>query len=323
MKRLVFFFMVICLLLSVGCGIGGSNSGSVRSLSLTGTSPSKIAFLSDRAGDGLFDLYYMNIDGSEQTRVPLDSSFDGLVWDPELSPDGSRIIFSRYGSGTADLYSVGLDGSNVLQLTSDADSYAPHFNPDGTQIVFIRLDANGIPHVWTASPDGTNAIDITVGSAQRYSSAYFSPDGTSIVAVRSADPSAGTVRSRATRPSVASGGYGSQVVSMNLDGSSVSVLESVSDNNGGVQYSVDPSSLIYAVDGSPTQIVTEPLATHARSSLTPSDSNNQSVLVAGSYVYFVSQRDGNMAVYRMNPDGTNQVRLTDPAGNSTLGMVRH
>lgn len=325
MKRLVLFLAVLSMAVMVGCGFGASNSGSpISTFSLTPPTPTKVAFLSDREGLGLYSLYYMNLDGSGQTKVSLDSSFDGLIWDPEMSPDASVIAFARLGSGTADLYSASLDGQTVVQLTSGADSYAPHFSRDGTKIVFIRLSSSGIPHVWTMNTNGSSATDLTATSTHRYSSAYFSPDGNSIIAVRVADPNAsGTARSNA-RPMVAGGGgYGNEIVTMHLDGSALAVLESVRDNNGGVQYSTDTSSLIYSVDGSFTSVVSENLSSHARTQLTPSDSNNQNSVIAAGYIFFVSQRDGNSAIYRINADGTNEVRLTDGSENNILGVVRH
>lgn len=325
MKRLVLFVAILSTVGMVGCGFGGRGSKSSSSGSSSSPSNSmKVAFLSDRDGSGLYSLYYMDADGSGQTKVPLDSSFDGLVWDPEMSPDAGVIAFSRFGAETADLYSASLDGSTVLQLTSGADSYAPHFSPDGTQIVFIRVSEAGVPHVWTMYADGSAATDLTPDSTYRYSSARFSPDGSSIIAVRVADPNASGMARSSARPMVAGGGgNGNEIVTMNLDGSSLAILESVRDNNSGAQYSTDGSSLIYSIDGAYTSVVSEELSSHTRIQLTPSDSNNHNPLAAGAYIFFVSQRDGNAAVYRMNADGKNEIRLTTGSDNSILGAARH
>src|SRR5690242_5587473 len=80
------------ILITAGCVVGTAQSSrptkEMRHLSASRT---KIAFASDRSGKGLMELYYMNLDGSGQTRVALPESYAGLVWDPVISPDGRQI----------------------------------------------------------------------------------------------------------------------------------------------------------------------------------------------------------------------------------------
>src|SRR6266850_1775364 len=52
---------------------------------------SKIAFTSNRAGKP--EIYVMNVDGSNPTRLTMNSDFDeGPAW----SPDGAKLAFTRY-----------------------------------------------------------------------------------------------------------------------------------------------------------------------------------------------------------------------------------
>jgi Tol biopolymer transport system component len=96
--------------------------------------------------------------------------------DPTLSPDEHSIAFSRHG----DLYTAGSDGTIVRRLTHGyyADSTAPDWSPDGTQIAYATalygghqhqvaeyptiIDAGGTrrheitrcdPNFWATSPD--------------------------------------------------------------------------------------------------------------------------------------------------------------------------
>jgi Tol biopolymer transport system component len=54
----------------------------------------KIAFISTR--DGNYEIYVMNPDGSEQTRLTNNPTIDQ---EPDWSPDGTKIVFVREGSG--------------------------------------------------------------------------------------------------------------------------------------------------------------------------------------------------------------------------------
>jgi Tol biopolymer transport system component len=93
----------------------------------------KIAFSSDRdMNGGCFfhdctgwngEIYLMDADGSEQTRLTNDPGADGS---PTWSPDGTRIAFSalRNVEGAVDepnenyeIYVMDADGANVVQLT--------------------------------------------------------------------------------------------------------------------------------------------------------------------------------------------------------------
>ena len=78
-----------------------------------------IVFVSDRDGDP--DLYAMDADGSDQTRLTNSVSWEE---DPVWAPDGTKILFSRL-FGKTDLFVVDPDGSNQLNLTN-----TPNTNDD-------------------------------------------------------------------------------------------------------------------------------------------------------------------------------------------------
>ena len=56
--------------------------------------PDPLALISDRTGD--WDIYVMNVDGSSQQRVAVNS---GLDCAPAWSPDGKRIVWESHTSG--------------------------------------------------------------------------------------------------------------------------------------------------------------------------------------------------------------------------------
>jgi Tol biopolymer transport system component len=314
MKNIVLLVAIIGIVFSVGCGFGGSKASGVAIEPFSvPPEPPKIAFTSDRDGQGLMELYYMNWDGTGQTKVPLSQDYAGLVWDPVISPDGSRIVFSYYGP-------------DLRPLTSGADSFSPHFSADGTHLIFVRFTASDTPHVWVMNSDGGGPpTDIVAASTFAYDSAQFSPDGTKIIALRdSVSNGSRAQRSRARmQPSFTQNDAQHSIVSMGLDGANEQVISTEVDETGGPQLSPNGLNLIYEVHMTQNAVVSELVANHTRTVLTPTDSNNYDPVVVGDYIYFVSGRDGNSAIYRINIDGSGEVRLTDPAQNSTLGMAVH
>ena len=71
-----------------------------------------IAFSSYR--DGNWEIYRMNIDGSNVVRLTTHNT-DDLY--PAWSPDGTKVIFSSNRSGRHQIYWVNLDGTDVVPLT--------------------------------------------------------------------------------------------------------------------------------------------------------------------------------------------------------------
>ncbi|MCH8011281.1 MAG: PD40 domain-containing protein [Candidatus Marinimicrobia bacterium] len=93
---------------------------------------SKVVFIRHEIGE-IFtgDLYIMNSDGSEQTRLTNDGKTrirDGV----QISPDGSKILFTseRDKDNVGQVYIMDIDGSNQTRLTfSVAQSINPRFQP--------------------------------------------------------------------------------------------------------------------------------------------------------------------------------------------------
>ena len=77
----------------------------------------RIAFYSER--DGNREIYVMNSDGSNVTRVTHRP--DSVEWDPAWSPDGRWIVFSSgdFNTNVFDVYIMRADGSEVIRLTDD------------------------------------------------------------------------------------------------------------------------------------------------------------------------------------------------------------
>jgi len=71
----------------------------------------KIAFHSDR--DGNQDIYVMNADGTNPTRLTSDPASDRV---PAWSPDGTKIAFDSRRDGNFEIYVMNADGTNPTRL---------------------------------------------------------------------------------------------------------------------------------------------------------------------------------------------------------------
>jgi Tol biopolymer transport system component len=80
--------------------------------------------------DGPRSPYLVSVDGAGTTQVsklpePNDPSFDTV--EPNLSPDGTRIVFSYDSDGELEIFTVNLDGTELTNITNNP---ANDYNPD-------------------------------------------------------------------------------------------------------------------------------------------------------------------------------------------------
>ena len=130
-------------------------SSSTSTIGFSGNS-SMIVFESDR--DGNTEIYVMNTDGSNETRLTHNDAQD---ISPSWSPDGSKIAFSSDRDGNAEIYVMMADGSKQQRLTNTlAGDSAPSWSPDGAQITF-NSDGPGNEEIYIMNIDGSNQARIT------------------------------------------------------------------------------------------------------------------------------------------------------------------
>ena len=82
------------------------------------------------------EIYIMNADGSNQTRLTDAPGYDG---GPFFTPDGQHIVWRHFtpDGSQADIYTMRIDGSNVQRLTDfESMSWAPYFHPSGAYVIF-------------------------------------------------------------------------------------------------------------------------------------------------------------------------------------------
>lgn len=151
-----------CALVS-SAGCGGGNGGGISPQPTA--SVNSIAFISTR--DGAPEIYRMNPDGTDQTRV---TTGIGSADNPSQSRDG-RITFESKRDGNSEIYTVNRDGSGLQRLTNDSgtqtfEDVEPAFSPDGKTIAWAsNRGSDGDENVWLMNADGSNKRQFVFNTA--------------------------------------------------------------------------------------------------------------------------------------------------------------
>jgi Tol biopolymer transport system component len=103
--------------------------------------------------DRQLDVYVMNADGTEPTRLTTSPANDN---NPRFSPDGEKIAFESTRDGSSDIYVMNPDGTGQTPLISEPDSNEqfPAFSPDGEQLAFSG-DRDGNEEIYVTDLDGS------------------------------------------------------------------------------------------------------------------------------------------------------------------------
>ena len=106
------------------------------------------------------------------------------VSDPQLSPDGTAVLFVRTttdgksGKRNADIWTVPAGGASAAKelIGGDSSETTPRYSPDGKHIAFIS-SREGAPQVYVADANGSRVRKVTnlsmgsVGSNRAHQSA--------------------------------------------------------------------------------------------------------------------------------------------------------
>jgi dipeptidyl aminopeptidase/acylaminoacyl peptidase len=135
---------------------------------------------------------------SAQARRPM--TIDDLittvrVGDPQLSPDGKRVVFTRTttaldsGKRNSDIWTVPSDGSSAPRplIATDKSESSARFTKDGKRIVYIS-NRDGAPQIYTADLDGRNPRQVTKLSGGVQGPMTLSPDSRKVAFVSDVFP---------------------------------------------------------------------------------------------------------------------------------------
>ena len=121
---------------------------------------SRIVFVSSRDDlvNGDLQVYVMDADGGNQTRLTNASNNTRPVW----SPDGTRIAFDSFRTGNDEIYVMNADGSGQTNLTNHPNSDgSPRWSPDGSKIAFVRRVAANNNDVFIMNANGSKQTNLT------------------------------------------------------------------------------------------------------------------------------------------------------------------
>jgi len=254
---------------------------------------SRIAFSAKGPSEDNYHVYMINVDGTQLTQLS-----DGLASDfwPDWSPDGTSIAFSRSSNDPPspyDIYLVNVESMEIEKVTenSSQDSY-PDWSPNGEKIAYV---SNGNIHSFTL--DTTADQQLTFTGKER--DPMWSPDGSKIAFVSNRDGNA-------------------EIYVMNCDGT-----EQTNVSNNDVDWgdydmkpswSPDSQTLVYESENMNFRRVFKVDSDGAnRINLTFSQGCDihPSWSPDGSKIVFSTSRDGHSyEIFVMNPDGSDQRRLT-------------
>jgi dipeptidyl aminopeptidase/acylaminoacyl peptidase len=116
------------------------------------------------------------------------------VSDPQLSPDGSQVVFVRTttdlktGKRNADLWSVRADGSSPNEMIgAEGPDNTPRFSPDGKTLAFIS-SRDGVPQVYLAQMTRRSSAKLTNLAMGVQPPLVFSGDGSRVAFVSDVYP---------------------------------------------------------------------------------------------------------------------------------------
>ncbi|MFC1909201.1 DUF5050 domain-containing protein, partial [Chloroflexota bacterium] len=295
--------------------------------------PSKILFTSLR--DGNWEIYVVNDDGSNQTRLTDNLSDDS---NPAWSSDGNKIAFQSTRDGNWEIYVMDADGSNQTRLTrqSGTDEY-PVWSPDGSKIAFKSM-RDGNWEIYITDINGSNQKRLTDNSEQD-TNPVWSPDGSKIAFQTMRDgnweiyvmdmdgsdetrltnnseqdtnpvwsPDGGKIAFQSTRD----GNW--EIYVMEADGSDETRLTDNSQQDTNPVWSPDGARIAFTSDRPGNwaiYVMNADGSNMRRPALEPGTNKSPAWSPYSTRIAFVSDRDGNEEIYVMDFDGGNQLRLTD------------
>ena len=247
------------------------------------------SILFDSTRDGDWNIYSMNVDGSNQIRLTQSFSNDFCPWP---SPDGSYIVFSSQRAGsTQRLYTMRADGQDVQG--GDVMGAGPVWSPDGLRYVFVSL-IDGDGEICVVNADGTGFLQLTDNACGDFEPTWL-PDGDHIGWSSGLSGNADIYVMQAN---------GTNFVQL-TDEPSIEAYPNWSPDGSRIVFCSDRSGAweIYVMDADGDNVC----------QLTDTDKFNGTPRWSpdGTRIVFQSNRDGDSEIYVMDADGGNVRQLTD------------
>jgi Tol biopolymer transport system component/DNA-binding winged helix-turn-helix (wHTH) protein len=250
------------------------------------------------------DVYVVAVSGGEPARVTFDNmTIHGIAW----TSDSREIVFaSRRGGSTRHLWRVAVGGDTPRRVdTIGNDVLSPALAAKGGRLAYTQAldDLN----IWRIELDGSGKVTTQselIASTFGDHGPDYSPDGSRIVFAsgRSGNNAIWISESDGTKPRLvhSCGPYVTGTPRWSPDGRSI-VFDSRSCAPSAAG---NPDVYLINADGGPATRLTE----DASEDVAPSWSRD------GKWIYFGSNRSGNMQIWKMPPSGGQPVQVTKNGG---------
>lgn len=252
------------------------------------------------------NVYAIDAKSGKTTQLTHGESFDGH---PGWAPDYKHILFSSDRDdtpGQQDIYIMDADGANPRALTSTrgVSEWTPKYSPDMRQIVYVEVNRGAGSYLMLMDADGGNQRRV----AGPYKFAEFPAwqrDGTQIffaaipqgkpdIDIFSYDVASGEVKTEIATPDA------DVCPHFTRDGKSMTYATGAPDDDSNVELYEHDLSSDDTTGKSDRRLTNSP---GIDDYLNPSPD--------GKSFVFLSDRDGNVELYLMARDGSDQRRLTN------------
>jgi len=257
----------------------------------------EIVIQSDR--EGSWDIYTVKFDGSEIKRLTTSESDDIQPW---WRYDARQIAFASERDGNWEIYTMEADGSHQTNVSQNANAsdLAPSW---GCYWIAFQSDRDGDWEIYKTDPNGAQQIRLTTSAGADEWPAW-SPDCQWIAFQSERD-----------------GNW--EIYVMDADGANVRRLTENAAADEKPTWSPDGKWIVFEsnrdgqydlykvnVETGETVRLTTDVADDTAAQWLPYCDYDTSGLWDGQHIVFTSERDGELEVYVMNADGTEQVNLS-------------
>ena len=254
---------------------------------------SKIVFCSNR--DGNWELYMMDYDGHNQTRLTFNKNTDYM---PAWSTDARKIAYTSYVGDRAILYLLEVYEGKRHEIYSRGTSFAPNFSPDGKKLVFSSQEEAGNTEIYVANSNGKNIRRLTFNKSTD-TAPCWSPTSRQIA----------FTSDRGGTP---------QIYVMDAEGSNVTRVSFGGTYHDAPAWSSQGDNIAYVsrVDQVFDLYVLN-LRTKQIMKLTEGNARNEYPCWSpdGRHIIFTSNLNGTLQIYSIDYDGRNLKRLTSRGDN--------
>jgi TolB protein len=261
---------------------------------------SKIVFISNR--DGNWELYMMDYDGRNQTRLTFNNDVDYV---PAWSADGKKICYTAYRGTDATLYIWDIHEQTRTKVFSKGTPFAPAFSPDGKKLAFCTQEESGNSEIYVATSEGQKIRRLTFNKGID-TAPTWSPNSRQIA----------FTSDRGGTP---------QIYIMDAEGSNVTRVSFGGSYHDAPTWAPTGEQIAYVsrVDQI-FDIYILNLRTKQIMKLTESNARNESPCWSpdGRHIIFSSNLNGTVQLYTIDYDATNLRRLTSKGANKLADWSR-